>query len=174
VDAEILERLVRADRVLLSPVKHRGAEAQADLTGVRAQLVELRTQTVNTARGLVKPATAGRPGIDPALPPLRQRRDGPHSDAGSGTAATGFLMKMICPRDLTPVLQPGSDRESLASDSRNGARNGQFPRFSRSLREHRNPVHADSRQTLTSFSFLPSIATFPARSTKSKTHNGCE
>jgi transposase len=57
VDAELLARLARADRVLLSPVKHRGAEAQADLTGVRvrAQLVELRTQTVNAARGLVKP-----------------------------------------------------------------------------------------------------------------------
>ena len=57
VDAELLARLVRADRRLLSPVKHRGAEAQADLMGirVRAQLVELRTQTVNAARGLVKP-----------------------------------------------------------------------------------------------------------------------
>jgi transposase len=57
VDAELLARLARADRQLLSPVKHRGAEAQADLMGirVRAQLVELRTQTVNAARGLVKP-----------------------------------------------------------------------------------------------------------------------
>jgi transposase len=57
VDAELLARLVRADRQLVSPVKHRGAEAQADLMGVRvrAQLVELRTQTINAARGLVKP-----------------------------------------------------------------------------------------------------------------------
>jgi transposase len=57
VDAELLARLVRADRQLLSPVKHRGEEAQADLMGirVRAQLVELRTQTVNAVRGLVKP-----------------------------------------------------------------------------------------------------------------------
>jgi transposase len=57
VDAELLARLVRADRLLLSPVRHRGAEAQADLMGirVRAQLVELRTQTVNAVRGLVKP-----------------------------------------------------------------------------------------------------------------------
>ena len=55
VDAELLARLVRADRLLLSPVKHRGEEAQADLMGVRvrAQLVELRTQTVNAVRGLV-------------------------------------------------------------------------------------------------------------------------
>lgn len=57
VDAELLARLARADRRLLSPVKHRGEEAQTDLMGirVRAQLVELRTQTVNAARGLVKP-----------------------------------------------------------------------------------------------------------------------
>jgi transposase len=57
VDAELLARLARADRLLLSPVKHRGEEAQADLMGVRvrAQLVELRTQTVNATRGLVKP-----------------------------------------------------------------------------------------------------------------------
>ena len=53
----MLARLARADRHLLSPVRHRGEEAQADLAGVRvrAQLVALRTQTVNAARGLVKP-----------------------------------------------------------------------------------------------------------------------
>jgi hypothetical protein len=33
------------------------------------------------------------------------------------------------------------------------------------------PVH---RKTLTGFGFLSSIATFPATSTKSKTHNVCE
>lgn len=57
VDAELLARLARADRLLLSPVKHRGEPAQADLMGVRvrAQLVELRTQAVNAVRGLVKP-----------------------------------------------------------------------------------------------------------------------
>jgi transposase len=66
VDAELLARLVRADRVLLSPVKHRGAEAQADLMGVRvrAQLVELRTQAVNAARGLVKPFGQRLPACD--------------------------------------------------------------------------------------------------------------
>lgn len=55
-DAEFLARLARADRKLLAPVRHRGEAAQADLMAVRvrAQLVELRTQTVNAARGLVK------------------------------------------------------------------------------------------------------------------------
>jgi transposase len=56
LDAEFLARLARADRKLLAPVRHRGEQAQADLMGVRvrAQLVELRTQTVNAVRGLVK------------------------------------------------------------------------------------------------------------------------
>ncbi|MBI1895968.1 MAG: IS110 family transposase [Acidobacteria bacterium] len=55
-DAEFLARLARADRKLLAPVRHRGEAAQTDLleVRVRAQLVELRTQAVNAARGLVK------------------------------------------------------------------------------------------------------------------------
>jgi transposase len=41
---------------LLSPVKHRSAKAQADLTVIRARagLVRARTSLVNTARGLAK------------------------------------------------------------------------------------------------------------------------
>jgi transposase len=55
-DAEFLARLARADRKLLAPIHHRGESAQADLMAVRvrAQLVEVRTQLVNSARGLVK------------------------------------------------------------------------------------------------------------------------
>ena len=66
VDAELLARLARADRQLLSPVTHRGAEAQADLMAVRvrAQLVEVRTQTVNAVRGLVKPFGQRLPACD--------------------------------------------------------------------------------------------------------------
>lgn len=67
LDAEMLARLARADRKLLAPVRHRGAEAQADLMGVRvrAQLVELRTQAVNAARGLVKSFGQRLPTCDP-------------------------------------------------------------------------------------------------------------
>lgn len=66
VDAELLARLARADRKLLSPVQHRGEEAQADLMAVRvrAQLVELRTQTANAVRGLVKPFGQRLPSCD--------------------------------------------------------------------------------------------------------------
>ena len=56
LDAQTLARLARIDPKLLSPVKHRSAQAQADLTVIRARagLVRARTGLVNTARGLAK------------------------------------------------------------------------------------------------------------------------
>jgi len=56
LDARTLARLARIDPQLLSPVKHRSARAQADLTVIRARagLVRARTALVNTARGLAK------------------------------------------------------------------------------------------------------------------------
>jgi transposase len=57
IDAEQLARLARVDPQLLSPIRHRGAQAQADLAVIRAraELVEARTGLINCARGLVKP-----------------------------------------------------------------------------------------------------------------------
>jgi transposase len=54
LDAQTLARLVRIDPQLLSPVKHRSAQAQADLRMIRARAGVVRTQTAltNTARGL--------------------------------------------------------------------------------------------------------------------------
>src|SRR5277367_4160447 len=56
LDAQTLARLARIDPQVLSPVKHRSAQAQADLTVIRARasLVRARTALVNTARGLTK------------------------------------------------------------------------------------------------------------------------
>ena len=56
LDAQALARLARVDPKLLSPVKHRSAQAQADLTVIRARagLVRARTSLVNTARSLAK------------------------------------------------------------------------------------------------------------------------
>jgi transposase len=56
LDAQTLARLARIDPQLLSPVKHRSAQAQADLSLIRARagLVRARTALVNTARGLAK------------------------------------------------------------------------------------------------------------------------
>lgn len=57
LDAEQLARLARVDAKLLSPIRHRGAEAQADLAVIRARagLVECRTELINMARGSAKP-----------------------------------------------------------------------------------------------------------------------
>ncbi len=54
LDARTLARLARIDPQLLSPVKHRSVQAQADLTVIRARasLVRAGTALVNTARGL--------------------------------------------------------------------------------------------------------------------------
>ena len=56
LDAQTLARLARIDPERLSPVKHRSAKAQADLTVIRARagLVRARTALTNTARGLAK------------------------------------------------------------------------------------------------------------------------
>ena len=56
LDAQTLARLARIDPQLLYPVKHRSAQAQADLMMIRARagLVRARTGLVNTARGLTK------------------------------------------------------------------------------------------------------------------------
>lgn len=56
IDAELLARLGRADVELLSPIKHRGDQVQADLAIAKARdaLVRCRTLLVNQARGLTK------------------------------------------------------------------------------------------------------------------------
>src|ERR1700730_12579706 len=56
IDARTLARLARIDPQLLAPVKHRSAQAQADLMVIRARagLVRARTSLINTARGLTK------------------------------------------------------------------------------------------------------------------------
>src|SRR5580704_13900379 len=66
LDAQMLARLARMDPKLLSPIRHRSAEAQADLNlvRVRAALVEGRTALVNTARGLCKAAGERLPKCD--------------------------------------------------------------------------------------------------------------
>ena len=63
VDAETLARLGRLDPALLQPIRHRGAQAQADLTQLRARdcLVRARTQLINPVRGAVKSAAERLP-----------------------------------------------------------------------------------------------------------------
>jgi transposase len=63
VDAELLARLGRVDVELLSPVKHRCAEAQQDLAVIRSRdaVVRTRSQLIHHVRGAVK-AVGGRIG----------------------------------------------------------------------------------------------------------------
>jgi transposase len=55
-DAELLAMLARTEPRLLSPIKHRGPKAQADLALIRSRdaLVKTRTLLVNHVRGTVK------------------------------------------------------------------------------------------------------------------------
>jgi transposase len=66
LDAQTLARLARIDPELLYPVKHRSAQAQADLMMIRARAgrVRARTSLVNTARGLAKSYGEGMPGCN--------------------------------------------------------------------------------------------------------------
>ena len=61
IDAQQLARLARVGPKLLSPIRHRGPEAQADLAVIRAraELMEARTGLINSARGLAKPMGDG-------------------------------------------------------------------------------------------------------------------
>jgi transposase len=56
LDARTLARLARVDPELLSPIRHRSEQAQADLMVIRARaaLIEGRTMLVNCARGMAK------------------------------------------------------------------------------------------------------------------------
>ena len=55
-DAQMLARIARFDRQLLSPIHHRSRDAQTDLAILKARdaVVSSRTDLVNTVRGLVK------------------------------------------------------------------------------------------------------------------------
>ena len=56
LDAEKLARMARAGMNWLSPIRHRSEQAQRDLMVMRAraEVVEARTQLINSVRGLVK------------------------------------------------------------------------------------------------------------------------
>jgi transposase len=66
LDARKLAKLARVDAELLSPIHHRGEQAQKDLAIIRAraELVETRTALINSARGLAKPMGERLPACD--------------------------------------------------------------------------------------------------------------
>ena len=81
VDARTLARLARVDTELLHPIRHRSAEAQADLALLHARdcLVSLRTKLVNTVRGMVKAIGSRLPSSSPEYFPQKVRSHIPAS-----------------------------------------------------------------------------------------------
>ena len=65
-DAELLARLGRSDRSLLSPMQHRSKEAQADLAVAKSRdaLIGVRTQLINHVRSVVKSFGARLPSCE--------------------------------------------------------------------------------------------------------------
>ena len=126
LDAQTLARLARIDPQLLSPVKHRSAKAQADLTVIRARagLVRARTALVNTARGsrsvfhkarLQRAALLFLPPalhLDPAGNPTRSNRsffkNFPQVSRATPAAANsrGALPMLIAPRTSPRSSKP--------------------------------------------------------------------
>lgn len=90
VDAETLARLGRLDPALLKPIRHRGAQAQADLAQLRARdcLVRARTQLINHVRGAVK-AVGGR--LPASSAPAFVSKAGPHLPPELGEALAPLL-----------------------------------------------------------------------------------
>lgn len=88
LDAEKLARLARVDAKLLSPIKHRGTKAQADLTRVRSRdaLVRTRSALICHVRGSVK-------AIGSRLP------------SGSSETFAGKAREQL-PVELRPALEP--------------------------------------------------------------------
>lgn len=81
VDARTLARLARVDTELLHPVRHRSAEAQADLAVLYARdsLVCIRTKLVNTVRGMAKSFGCRLPSSSPEYFPRKVRSHIPAS-----------------------------------------------------------------------------------------------
>jgi transposase len=92
-DAELLARLGRVDPTLLSPIVHRGEEAQRDLVRIRARdgLVRARSQLINQVRGFAKSLGERCPASSAEAFPRRVRAKLP-GDLFPGLAA---LLAMI-------------------------------------------------------------------------------
>jgi transposase len=75
IDAELLARLGRLDPSLLSPIVHRGEQAQRDLVLIRSRdgLVRARSQLINQVRGFAKSLGTRLPGSSAEAFPRRVR-----------------------------------------------------------------------------------------------------
>jgi transposase len=85
IDSRTLARLARVDKSLLHPIRHRSAEAQADLAVLRArdQLVCVRTTLINCVRGMVKSVGGRLPSASGAYFATKVREQVPASISGA-------------------------------------------------------------------------------------------
>jgi transposase len=100
-DAELLARLGRADVALLSPIQHRGLEAQHLLVAVRQRdsLVRRRVSLISGVRGLVKSLGERVQGCSPETFPRRARADLPDH------LVTAVEPTLVCIMELTQHIR---------------------------------------------------------------------
>src|SRR6202167_2979237 len=114
LDAQTLARLARIDPQLLYPVKHRSAQAQADLMMIRARagLVRARTGLVNTARGLAKSYGERPPGCH--VWDMNPEK----AEGLSPELQTGLEPLLACIESVSEQIREYNERmEKLAQDS---------------------------------------------------------
>lgn len=111
LDAEALARVGRLDPRLLAPIRHRGAQAQADLATLRSRdcLVRARTQLINHVRGAVKAVGGRLPNVAAAA---FSRKTAPHLPPALQLALTPLLREIT---DLTAqIRRVDRDLDTLA------------------------------------------------------------
>jgi transposase len=114
LDARTLGRLARIDPQLLTPVKHRSAQAQAHLTVIRARagLVRARTSLINTVRGLTKSYGERLRGCNPrSMNPEKAQELSPELQSALGPVLEGI-------ESLSARIREYNERiEDLAEES---------------------------------------------------------
>ena len=90
IDANKLARLGRVDPQSLHPIRHRSPEVRQDLVVLRARdaLVSVRTELINTTRGLVKSMGARLPRVFESE--FCRKGRGGDSGRGTGSAAAAW------------------------------------------------------------------------------------
>lgn len=105
IDANKLVRLGRMDAQSLYPMQHRSPEVRQDLVILRAcdAMVTMRTELINTTRGLVKSMGARLPKC--SSPSSSQKKRAPHTFWSSAPTANSFARSaIICMLGRSRVL----------------------------------------------------------------------
>ena len=112
IDAEKLARWARSDPKILQPIRHAGADVQADMALIhsRRALVEARTKLINRTRGLVKSFGGRLPKCDADYFALRMKDLVPEALVG----AVEPLLRLIA--ELTGEIKGLDKRVAALAD----------------------------------------------------------